>query len=246
MQRGFAHIFALVGVLVIILIAGEVFYFGKIKPVKNIQKAPNIPVVSEVVPEQVPPTQAPKGNGFLQIPSITVAKQPEFNSYSNSRVGFKFSYDLNLSVKADSEEEFNRRGNGDFRKNFTGYVGYEPGKFLEAVAILAQNSDFDKNPLSIWIFDNPNNLTAEGWFDKYWYYPFVWGVFDRISKGHITLDKEATISGQIAKYKIVTYQPGSPKFMYIAKDGKMYLFRVIGSVGDQTLTTFRFLDSNSK
>lgn len=224
MQKGFAHVFALVGILVIILVAGEVYYFGKINPAKDIQ-------------------ETPKGNGLLQIPSITIdtaAKQPEFNDYSNSELGFKFSYDLKLSIKKDSEEEFNERGNGNYRKNFTGYVGYEPPKFLGAVAALDKDLSFDKNPFSVWVFDNSDNLTLDKWFDKYWYYPFLWGVFDYTSKGHIALDKEATISGQIAKYKIVSYQPSSPKFMYVAKGGKMYLFRIVEEAGDKILSSFRF------
>ncbi len=236
MQRGSVHIVALVGILVLVLVTAEVYYLGKVKSVKELQKAPDAPIVSN----QAPQKQEPEADISLQIPSITAAKQPEFNDYSNSELGFKFDYSLNLSVKTDSEEEFNQRGNGNFRKNFTGYVGYEPPKPLGAVAVLDQDLSFDKNPFSVWVFDNPNNLTAESWFDKYWYYPFVWGVFDYTSKGHIALDQEATVSGQVAKYKIVAYQPGSPKFMYISKDGRMYLFRVIGEVGDKILSGFRF------
>lgn len=234
-QKGFAHIFALVGVLVIILVAGEVYYFGKAKPVKNVQEAPNEAVVSNVVSGQVPPTQAPKENGFLQL---------VFNSYSNAGFGFEFNYDKNFIVKEDSEESFNKRGNGDFRKNFSGYVGYEPGKVLGAVVVLDKSNSYDTNPFSVWVFNNDNNLGVEQWFRDYWYYPYLWGVFDRVSKGHIALDKEATISGQIAKYKVVSYQPGSPKFIYIPKDGKMYLLRVIGEVGDKILSGFKFLENS--
>ncbi|OGE18599.1 hypothetical protein A2967_02645 [Candidatus Daviesbacteria bacterium RIFCSPLOWO2_01_FULL_41_32] len=241
MQRGFAHIFALVGILVIILVAVEVYYFAKIKPVKNTQEATEEPIVSNVVSKQAQPTQAPEKNNLLRIPSITIdtaAKQPEFNSYSNS--GFGFNYEKNSSVKEDSEEAFNKRGNGNFRKNFSGYVGYEPGRLLGAVVVLDKSGSYDINPFSVWIFENDKNLTIQQWFQDYWYYPFVWGVFDKTSKGHITLDQEATISGQAAEYKIITYQPGSPKFMYVAKDGKMYLFRIIGDAGDKILSSLKF------
>lgn len=243
MQRGSVHIFALVGVLVLVLVAVEVFYFSKAKPVKNLQKAVDTSA-GVVVSSPASEKQEPEADGFLQIPPITtttVAKQPEFNDYSNSGLGFKFGYDLSLSVKEDSEEQFNQRGNGNFRKNFTGYVGYEPPKPLGAVAVLDKDLSFDKNSFSVWVFDNSDGLTTDKWFDKYWYYPFVWGVFDYTSKGHIALDKEATISGQIAKYKIVSYQPGSPKFVYVSKGGKMYLFRIIGEAGEKILSGFKFL-----
>ena len=70
MQKGAAHIFALVGVLVLILVAGEVYYFGKVKPVKNVREVPNTPVISDNVSDQFPDKQESKGSGFLQIPLI--------------------------------------------------------------------------------------------------------------------------------------------------------------------------------
>lgn len=160
-------------------------------------------------------------------------------TYSNS-LGLQFNYPGNLTAKEDSEEEFNKRGNGDFRKNFTSYVQYQPGKFLAGVVVL-EKDNYDTNPLTLWVFDNPDNITIDSWFDKYWYYPFLWGVFDSVSKGHVTLDKEATISGMMAKSKIVSYQPGAPKYVYISNKGKMYLFRIIGENGDNILQTFKFL-----
>ncbi len=215
MQKGSATLFLLVAGLVVAALIG-IFSFGLIKPL--------VPSTSILSPKVVTP-----------VPKLPI--------YSNPSLGFEFQYsDKDLTVKEDSEENFNKRGNGNFRKNFKGYVGYEPEKPLGAVAVLDQNNDFDKNPLAVWVFNNDNNLTIEQWFKDYWYYPFIWGVFDYTSKGHIVMDKEATISGQLAKYKIVSYQPGSPKFMYVSKDGKMYLFRVIGESGDKILSTFKFLN----
>lgn len=177
---------------------------------------------------------------YLQNPNFTTSKQPESNGYLNSDFGFGFKYSKDLILKVDSEEEFNKRGNGDFRKNFKGYVGYEPGKFIGAVAILDKTNSFETNPFTVWVFENQDNLTVDSWFNKYWYYPFIWGVFDYTSKGHIALDQEATISGQLAKSKVVSYQPGQPKFIYVAKDKKMYLLRVIGNTGNIILSSFKF------
>lgn len=165
-----------------------------------------------------------------------------YNNYSNQALGFEFQYSKDLTVKTDSEEEFNKRGNGNFRKNFKGYVGYEPAKSLGAVAVLDKSDAYDTSPFSVWVFDNPNNLTIDQWFKDYWYYPYLWGVFDWSSKNHITPDTEATISGQPAKSKVVAYQPGKPKFMYVAKDQKMYLFRVLGETGDKILSSLKLVN----
>lgn len=177
----------------------------------------------------------------FQIPKKVAVQKSVLNDYSNPNLGFQFNYPKDLTVETDSEEEFNRRGNGNFRKNFKGYVGYEPGQVIEAVVVLDQSNDFEKSPLSVWVFNNETDLTIEQWFDKYWYYPFVWGVFDYTSKGHIALDKETTVSGQPTKSKIITYQPGKPKFVYISKNQKMYLFRIIGETGDKILSTLKFI-----
>src|SRR3990172_7207438 len=81
------------------------------------------------------------------------------NIHQNKVLGFEFEYSTNFTVKEDSEEEFNQRGGGNFRKNFTGYIGYEPGKVLGAVVVLDKENNFETNPFTIWVFDNPNNLS---------------------------------------------------------------------------------------
>lgn len=180
---------------------------------------------------------------FLQkpAPKLTPQNQPVTENYSNAEFGFGFKYSKELIAKSDTEDEFNKRGNGDFRKNFKGYVGYEPPRFLGAAAVLGKDENYETNPFSVWIFNNDNNLAIEKWFKDYWYYPYLWGVFDWTSKGHVTPDSEATVSGQQAKYRVVSYQPGKPKFVYISKNQKMYLFRIIGETGDKILSSFKFL-----
>lgn len=213
MQRGSAQLVLIILILGVASATGSYLYL-------NLSKSkPNISPVS----------------------SAGEVRQVSGDQTHSDELNFQFDYAKDLKVIQDSEEEFNKRGSGDFRKNFRGYVGYEPGKSLGAVAVLDDTRSYETNPFSIWVFDNPNNLTVEAWFDKYWYYPFLWGVFDYTSKGHVRLDQEATISGKVAKYKTVSYQPGSPKYVYIPNDKKMYLLRVIGESGEKILSTFNFL-----
>ncbi|MBU1031408.1 hypothetical protein KKE03_00570 [Patescibacteria group bacterium] len=181
-------------------------------------------------------------NSKAKNPLPTI-KTIQSNDYTNQSLGFTFTYPKGLTLKEDSEEEFNKRGNGDFRKNFKWYVGYEPGEFLGAVIILDQDSSYDTNPFTVWVFGNPNNLTIDTWYKNYWYYPFVWGDFTYTGKFTLAPKEEATISGQMGKSGIIDYQPGQPKFIYVAKEGKMYLFRIIDDAnhtGDQILSSFKF------
>ncbi len=172
-------------------------------------------------------------------PKLEVSQSEKTYINQNLRLDFKYAKDLR--VLEDSEEDFNLRGNGNFRKNFKGYVQYEPGKFVGGVVVLDSTDLYDTNPFTVWVFDNPENLNVDNWYKNYWYYPFVWGDFTQTGKVDLTPKNETTISSQVAKSGIVDYQPGKPKFVYVSKDSKMYLFRLIGSEGDKILGTFKFL-----
>lgn len=173
--------------------------------------------------------------------SVSPSRDVIQKTYNNKQLDFQFAYSSkDFTVKEDSEEEFNKRGNGVFRKNFKGYVAYEPGRFLGAVVVLGKDGNYDTNPFNLWIFDNPNNLTIDEWYKNYWYYPFIWGDYT-LRRNDVAPTDEATISGQIAKSGIIDYQPGKPKFVYISYGKKMYLFRIIGEPGDQILSTFKFI-----
>ena len=149
---------------------------------------------------------------LLQTPKSSYSNISESKDYSNP-LGFQFKYPTDLTVKEDSEEEFNKRGNGDFRKNFKGYIQYEPAKFIEAVTILDKTNSFDQNPFTVWVFDNPNNLDIDTWYGNYWYYPFVWGDYTYEGKIKLAPKEEATVSGQMAKSGTIDYQPGKPKLL---------------------------------
>lgn len=163
--------------------------------------------------------------------------QPAFVS---SELGFKLD-SFGLEVRTDSEAEFNKRGNGDFRKNFQGYVGYEPAPVIGAVVILDQDKNYERAPLSIWVFANPDNINPPVWYTRYWYYPFVWGDFSYDTKAKAAPVEIATVSGQVANSATIDYQPNKPKFYLLPKDGKMYLFRVVGT-GENILNSFKFLN----
>ncbi|OGE32982.1 hypothetical protein A3C59_02705 [Candidatus Daviesbacteria bacterium RIFCSPHIGHO2_02_FULL_36_13] len=215
MQKGFAHL-GLLLIGIIIILGGGYLYLNQSSGIKNVT-TPIVTIISSV------------------------------HTYSNNSLGFEFQYSKDLKVLEDSEEEFNQRVAGgtvkavaDLRKNFKGYVFYEPGKFLGAAVVLEKEENYDASPFTVWVFDNPDNLSIGSWDKKYWYYPFVWGDFTQ-RRNAVAPVTEATISGQLAKFGIVDYQPGKPKFVYISKSGKMYMLRVIGDEGEKVLQTFKFI-----
>lgn len=215
MQKGFALLFVVLVIVAVVGLVSVYFYlFNK--------------------PTLVDKTKAG--------PQVNSSEKDNLTIYTNNNLNFQFKYQAeNLTVKEDSEEEFNKRGNGNFRKNFTGYVGYEPGKVLGALVVLDETSSYEANPFTVWVFDNPEQLDPKNWFEKYWFYPLLWGVFSEPDKGHVRPQNIATVSGQTTQSVVVSYQTGSPKYLYLSKNGMMYLFRVMGEVGEQTLSTFKFL-----
>ncbi len=210
MQKGSAQILLILAVLVLAAIGGLYFY--------QRPKTDTIPITAILNPKKI----------------------EQVSTYTDQKLGFELKYPKQLILQPDTEEAFNQRGNGNFRKNFTSFVTYPPQDVSGAIIILDKDGSFDTNPLTLWIFDNPQNLDIDAWYKMYWYYPFVWGDFTYKGKVELAPKNEATISGQMAKSGIIDYQPGKPKFVYIPKDGKMYLFRVIGEVGEQILFTFKF------
>ena len=210
MQKGSAQILLILAAVIIAVIAGIFFY-------------------------QRPKTDSP------QITTILNPKKVDNSStYTDQKLDFELQYPKQLILQKDTEEEFNNRGNGNFRKNFTSYVTYPPAEVLGAVVVLDETESFEMSPFTVWVFENPNNLTIEKWYLNFWYYPFVWGDYTG-RRNNVAPINDATISGQIAKFGVVNYQPSQPKFIYLSKDKKMFLFRIMGERGDQILSTFKFL-----
>ncbi len=149
MQRGFATALLLIVVVLVVLVGGYLLYTGKYSNKTLVNPSPT--EVSNRILELTPKTYTGKS--------------------------FSFEYPKDLKVITETEEEFYTRSGGDFRKNFKSYIGYQPAEFVEAVVVLGESGSFETNPFTMWVFDNPNNLTIEKWYLNYWYYPFVWGDF---------------------------------------------------------------------
>lgn len=179
-----------------------------------------------------------KSSPILQIPKITL----QTKVYENKDLNFRFEYPVSFEVIPDGEENYFKETGADHRKNFTGYVGYKPPEFITGIALKKASGTL----LTLWVFDNPNNISIESWFDKYWYYPFLWGIFNYPDKNPLKPTVEATISGQLAKSVVVSYQPGKPEYTYVENGGKMFMFRVIKGgnekVISQVLSSFKFIE----
>ena len=217
-ERGFAHLVLIVALFGLIFIFA--LFFLQVKaPNSNYQIANPIPSVQSVKASDIESTKV----------------------FSNSELGLSFSYlAQTFQARQDTEDEYFKRANGNARKNFAYYVGYNPGEFAGAVDLVNMtNGSLDNAPFLVWVFKNPDNLDAQGWFKRYWYYPFMWGQFEPQEKAKLAPINSISVNGIDASYGEVSYQTGSPKYYYISKDGKMYLIRVLND--DQTIESLKFL-----
>lgn len=183
-------------------------------------------------PQSEPPPKTP------YMPTMSVDNpEPNPDIYENPGLGFKFKYPAEYDVTEETEEEFHERSNGDMRKNFNSTLFYPPAEFVTSLYIAKPGEDLKNAALSIWVFENPDNLTPEGFYKKYWYYPFIWGDFTS-AKEKIAPREEFELGDATASSGVAEYQTNHPRFAYLQKDGLMYLLKTNGD--DQFLKRIIF------
>lgn len=173
-------------------------------------------------------TPNPPSNSTPTQPVITSEnKEPSPEIYENPESRFKFKFPKGYKVIEETEEEYFKRANGDTRKNFTYYVQYPPAEFLGSAYVLkTDESDLDNAVLSVLAFKNPDNLTALDFYNRYWYYPFVWGEFSSSEKAKVAPKSVEIISGKEASSAVVHYRDADPKFIYLPIPGEGLIYQL--------------------
>lgn len=174
---------------------------------------------------------------FIQKPASTqsIYKDPDFN--------FSFNYpNSGYTIVSDDENKFFQRHGGDLRPGFISTWGYQTPKLIKGIVLEnTSSSNIDLAPFTLWIYDNPEGLDAPGWYKKYWYYPFVWGDYEP-RKDLYGPDTISSVSGQLAKSRIIDYQNPNLEFTYLSVNGKMYLFKIINqgdNLGKEIIKSFK-------
>lgn len=181
--------------------------------------------------------------GFIFFKNLTPDQKPielknprviEQNIYKDQALGFSLQIPDGYELVPETEEEFHERNKTNYRKNFKYYVTYEPPAVLKILTLKGHSENlaslWDSSHFSLWIFDNPYNITIDAWYDKFWYYPFLWGQFNTPDKAKIAPKQEGTI---------IDYQPGKPKFVYIPHQNKMFLIRILGEDGEKIFNSLK-------
>lgn len=219
MQRG--SVLPLFLVMVLVLTVGVGVFFNRFSRTDTTSEA--------AVPIQISPLVSPS---------------PKSQSMFDDKLGLNFDIPSGFSLKKETEEEYFKRANGPIRKNFNYYVLYNPAEFLEAFYIIPDSeNNLDKAILTVWVFQNPEGLDAGRFYDKYWYYPFVWGEFSA-AKNKIAPEDIELIDSKEGRFGVVDYREGKPEFIYLQlKDKNLMLqiqFPSENLTAKEILKSFRF------
>lgn len=186
-----------------------------------------------------------EASALLQSSKIMPSPSPKSKTVFDEPTGLIFEVPIGFSVKKETEKEYFKRAFGDIRKNFNYYVLYEPAEFSEAFYVVADSeSNLDKAILTIWVFQNPDNLDASAFYTKYWYYPFVWGDFTE-RKNQIAPQTIELIGSKEGSYGTVDYRDGKPKYIYLPLMDKGLMMQIqlptVGNtIGQGILRSFKF------
>lgn len=188
--------------------------------------------------------QAPEPVQVASTNQVNPSSNPSTATVSDDLLGLSFAVPAGLKVVKETEEEYFKRANGNIRKNFNGYIFYFPADFVESFYILSESEDNpDKALLTVWVFQNPDSLDAIKFYEKYWYYPFVWGDFT--SRKHEIEPKDIElIDSKEGRFGIVDYRDGKPKFIYLPLRDKNLMLQIQYPDGNATakeiLNSFKF------
>ena len=201
MQKGFTQTLLILIIALFIFIALGIYWFNF--------KDSSYNSSDKLVPP-LPPTQE---------------QMKQNQQYKNETLGFEFTVPDGYYVFEENEEQFHKRSNGEMRKNFNSTLYYPPAQFITSLYLIDEEKDFDKSPLSIWVFENPENLDAAGFYKKYWYYPFIWGDFTS-AKEKIAPENMELIGGKEGMSGVVNYREGKPKFIYLPLEDKDLMLQI--------------------
>jgi len=167
--------------------------------------------------------------------------------YKNSENNFLFKYDPSKYEPVKTNEQKlateNNAGEPSMVDIFKSYKNYLPPKFIGAIKLMPKDKVEANSHFSVWIFDNSNNISISEWYEKYNYYPYIFGGLTR-EDALAESPKNETVVGTMKAYW------GIPSGMYLVKQtyiqykSRVYLISsdMDNSEHNQILSTFEFFN----
>lgn len=184
---------------------------------------------------------------IARIPTPTINDTANWKTYTNTKYGYEFKYpDSDYGTKIESELEYGKRYNVNLPESYIKSKKYSPPKLLDGIRVESIQSyqgrygTFNTIPFTVFVVNNPENLTSDLWYQKYQFYPFEW---DQPTESL----KEITIENIVAKTPIYVPDIYPPQLFYIYENERIILIKASEeaqskNIGAQILSTFKFTD----
>jgi hypothetical protein len=173
----------------------------------------------------------------------------EWKTYTNQSPNFSFKYPPNYQIKAETDVDFESPNHPQSSKWFEQLQGYQPQLPIAVVTITTPKNSADNetesDPITIYIFNNPETLDADQWFEKYNYYPFYFGSGKEESENPKFPFKLGSLQVSYGKF------PSINNYVYalpVPVNQHMLILSISSEPGSETtsyqiLSTFQFTDS---
>ena len=133
---------------------------------------------------------------------------------------------------------------------FAELMGYPPPIFVSIVTVDEltytdkQQGEKPPIPFTAWAFSNPENLNIDEWYQKYGYYPSIWGQATPGVLAENQPQSKTMIANTHAQFRI-TQNMGTLQLVFVPTQDHMLLFEVRGdptpdNIGNQILSTIQF------
>ncbi len=224
-QNGFAPIIILVGILVIVAIAGGAYYFGKSQSVKQAA----LPSPNSVVTSQTPQPTAVSQTTSIPSPS-SIDETASWKTYTNIKVEYSLQYPSNFTI-SESDQSL----------NFTsGLRRVTPQVIITPSSNFKTNGTSSPYPYSIYIevIENSQNLSINDFISKAIIDP-KYNKFTNITIGGVQGEKTNGLGGQ-----------GANVNAFVSHNNKIYFIRIdysdniaetdMSNLMDRIISTFKF------
>lgn len=238
-QKGFAPIFVLVGILVISLAAGGVFYFSRSVFTQKSPPTPK-PSVNPVIAFQTPkPTPV-----ATLIASMSANETADWKTFTNTQWKYTLKYPSDYSVVGENmgSAEENLDVLIASTANTHSGASYLSYPFFRVEVTFGVKTDLDTYANSSFNFNKiKNKLNAK--LEKYingnligWQYDFSGKSFYTTSDAGVTDGKSGFVINYNEKIKVIFLQ--NKNNIYVIQSADINPF-------NQILSTFKFVDDNS-
>lgn len=228
-----------------------VFAVQIIRPVYKLTSAVPSPTPTPTISQPTPmplPSKASATEGDKTV-YTDATRSANWKTYTNQHLNYDFRYqDNEYDVKEDNEAEYSKKYNINIPNDFIKSFNYSPPKLINGIRVESREvykgywGKYTTVPFAVWVFENPEKLTINRWFDKFRYYPFRWDSSIPELTEKIRPSNEMTIGGVSA---LASIAGEGMQYFYILQDNKIFLLHIweqpqSKNIGNQILSTFQF------